>query len=354
MADIVIDTYKLKLYADRLANVNSRIGKLDRRIDGLYCRVGLQGLWDLLQADILTNYSLKLNLCQLYLLQTASDFEKVERELSSEDPTHFNKIILSDFIEILSPSLLVNYSLNLVSTIVSDRMQIDSDVWKQIQKQILKLPEDVKLAGDSLKWIEKLYDKTPDWLTHGFDVFLPETLKDAYTITSGLLQGNIKMDECWDVAKNIFSSNPKYAIVCETVEYVLDKGEKRSKEMERQMLEQLKEGDILGTVFEGAEGFVDTIIGGTIEVLGDVAGNAVDEIPVVKNISQFVEYGTGVFGLNDGDGYSLGGLIGQTGESIAEGIDGITDVVTDATDIVTDAVTGAIKTDINWVTNLFD
>ena len=73
--------------------MNSRIGKLDRRIDGLYCRVGLQGLWDLLQADILTNYSLKLNLCQLYLLQTASDFEKVERELSSEDPIHFNKII---------------------------------------------------------------------------------------------------------------------------------------------------------------------------------------------------------------------------------------------------------------------
>ena len=269
------------------------------------------------------------------MLQTASDFEKVERELSSEDPTHFNKIILSDFIEILSPSLLVNYSLNLVSTIVSDRMQIDSDVWKQIQKQILKLPEDVKLAGDTLKWIEKLYDKTPDWLTHGFDVFLPETLKDAYTITSGLLQGNIKMDECWDVAKNIFSSNPKYAIVCETVEYALDKGEKRSKEMERQMLEQLKEGDILGTVFEGAEGFVDTIIGGTIEVLCDVTGNAVDEIPVVKNISQFVEYGTGVFGWNDGDGYSLGGLIGQTGESIAEGIDGITDIVTDATDVVT-------------------
>lgn len=354
MADIVIDTYKLKLYADRLANVNSRIGKLDRRIDGLYCRVGLQGLWDLLQADILTQYSLKLNLCKLYLLQTASDFEKVERELASEDPIHFNKINLSDFIEILSPSLFVNYSLDLVSTIVSDKIQTDGDLWKQIQKQILELPEDVKLAGDSLKWIEKLYNKAPDWVTHGFDVFLPETLKDTYTLTSGLLQGNLKMEECWDVAKNILSIKTKYAIVCETIEYALDKGEKRSREMERQMLEQLKEGDILGTVFEGAEGFIDSIIGGTIEVLGDVAGNKVDKIPIIKNINQFVEYGTGVFGWNDGDGYSLGGLIGQAGESIAEGIDGITDIVTDATDVVTDAVTGGMKTGINWVSSLFD
>lgn len=353
MADIVIDTYKLKLYADRLENVNSRIGKLDRRMDGLYCRVGLQGLLDLLQADILTYYSLKLNLCKLYLLQTASDFEKVERELSSEDPIHFNKIILSDFIEVLSPSLLVNYSLNLVTTIVSDKVQTDSDIWKQIQEQILKLPEDVKLAGDSLKWIEKLYDKSPHWLTHAFDVFVPGTLKDAYTITSGLLQGNIKIEECWDTAKHVISSNPKLAVVCEMVDYALDRGEKRSQEMERQMLEQLKEGDFLGTVFEGAEGFVDTIVGGTIEVLGNAVGNTVDSIPVVENISQLVEYGTGVFGLNDGEGYSLGGLIGQTGESIAEGIDVVTDVVTDATDIVTDAMTDGIKTGINWVCGLF-
>ena len=61
-----------------------------------------------------------------------------------------------------------------------------------------------------------------------------------------------------------------------------------------------------------------------------------------------------MFGWNDGDGYSLGGLIGQTGESIAEGIDGITDIVTDATDVVTDAVTGGMKTGINWVNSLFD
>ena len=75
---IVVDTYKLRKYAQRLQTVNGRISRLDSRLDSLYWKVGLLDLWKLMQADILTGYSWRLNRCTAYLNDTASDFENVE------------------------------------------------------------------------------------------------------------------------------------------------------------------------------------------------------------------------------------------------------------------------------------
>ena len=50
MADLIVDTYKLNQYAGRLSSVNNKINQLDSRLDSLYWRVGLLGLWNLIQA----------------------------------------------------------------------------------------------------------------------------------------------------------------------------------------------------------------------------------------------------------------------------------------------------------------
>ncbi len=89
MSDIVINTYNLKQYAQRMGNVNSRITKLDWRLKTLYSQVGLQGLLSLIQADAMTCYSWRLLRCQSYLNQTATDFEKTENYISQFDPANF-------------------------------------------------------------------------------------------------------------------------------------------------------------------------------------------------------------------------------------------------------------------------
>ena len=78
---IKVDTYKLRSYAQRLQSVNSRISRLDRRLDSLYWDVGLLDLWNLMQADLLTGYSWRLQRAASYLNDTAFDFEKAENEL---------------------------------------------------------------------------------------------------------------------------------------------------------------------------------------------------------------------------------------------------------------------------------
>ena len=78
---IVVDTYKLQDYADRITKVHNRIKKVDQRLDSLYWKVGFLDLWNLLQADLLTGYSWRLNRCASYLNDTARDFENVETAL---------------------------------------------------------------------------------------------------------------------------------------------------------------------------------------------------------------------------------------------------------------------------------
>lgn len=78
---ITVDTYKLRNYAQRLQRINGRISRLDGRLDSLYWRVGLLDLWNLMQADILTGYSWRLNRCVSYLNDTATDFENAESAL---------------------------------------------------------------------------------------------------------------------------------------------------------------------------------------------------------------------------------------------------------------------------------
>lgn len=78
---IVVDTFKLSNYAERLKRVNSRIDTLDGRMDSLYWRVGLRDLWNLMKADLLTKYSGRLEKAARYLEDTADEFITVEQGL---------------------------------------------------------------------------------------------------------------------------------------------------------------------------------------------------------------------------------------------------------------------------------
>ena len=104
ISDIVVDTYNLKQYAQRLYNVNSRIVKLDWRLKTLYSPVGITVIWNLIRTDVIIGFSWLILRCQSYLSQTAIDFENVENELFNYDSLNFtgeqeNEIINTDVID---------------------------------------------------------------------------------------------------------------------------------------------------------------------------------------------------------------------------------------------------------------
>lgn len=329
MSDIiVVDTNKLNGYAQRLTKVTSRVSRLDSRIDSLYFKVKLTDLRTLRQADTLTRYNRNLGLCRSYLLATADDFEKVEQTIRKTDPEQLSRIRAGE----------TQTLLNLLRKFAS-RVSGNDDSPKSI-----------------FDFLDDFYNGLSAEDRLAIKVLMPDIVQQIYTVVSGLHQGDLTVEEVWDIAKDLASD--KVAVVLQAIDYSFNKGQLRSDEMERQMIEQLREGDVLGAVIDLGEGFIDTIIGGAIDVTGDVLGGAVDglidEIPVVKGINMATEYVTGLFGANEGDGYSIGGLIGTGAEAISDGLDYVTDGVTYVTDIVTDGITSGFKGGIKFVKSWFD
>lgn len=88
-SDIKVNTYLLRDYANRLASVNRRVTNLDRRIDSLYWKIcgnedfisSARALCNLINADMLTGYSFRLQLCINYLNESASAFDNAEANI---------------------------------------------------------------------------------------------------------------------------------------------------------------------------------------------------------------------------------------------------------------------------------
>lgn len=80
-AQIVIDTNRMQTYADAISRINHRIRQLNQDMDELYVQVGLIDIWNLLQADLLTSGSYKLERIENYLRETAVAFDSIEQQL---------------------------------------------------------------------------------------------------------------------------------------------------------------------------------------------------------------------------------------------------------------------------------
>jgi hypothetical protein len=87
---IVVNTDKLRIYANRLIAVNRKVANLNRRLDALYSRIGwdalyseagLENLLRLFETDVFTEYSWRINQCINYLSETAEAFDNAESRI---------------------------------------------------------------------------------------------------------------------------------------------------------------------------------------------------------------------------------------------------------------------------------
>lgn len=86
---IVINTATMRNHAVQLSVLSSRSKSLDRRMNSLYFHAGFDWnavrsvatLGSLLKAEVVLDFAGRLDKCASYLNETASDFEKAEREI---------------------------------------------------------------------------------------------------------------------------------------------------------------------------------------------------------------------------------------------------------------------------------
>lgn len=363
-----IDTSKVISIAQDFTNINNRYKDDFSSVENAIGK--LKSEWQQPQKVASAAFACFDEIKSKYFEPSIQDREQLAQYLCDavgigyEEVENTNKKILEGLfntVEAVIPMIDTTVQSNVSNAIASDNI-----LWDTVKEEIADFPEDINSAGEALAWLEEQYekghDRLPDWLSHGadvvLDIFVPSSLQTAYTLTSEILQGDLTLKDTWDAVTSVLKKNTKLAVICETINYTLDKGNARYDKMKQEITEQISEGDVLGAVFDGAEGFIDTIIGGSIEILGDVVGGLVDKIiddvPIVKGINKLVEYGTGLLGWNDGDGYSVGGLISAGTEIVSDVLDMATDFITDKIDVVTDAVTDGVKAGISWVKSWFD
>ena len=298
-------------------------------------------------ASKITSAQTKFSHISQMLLDGAKVAEHSARTFESVDSALAN--LYSGTVD--AASAVTNAAGNMVNSVVDAFGNINwTAVGDFFKDQWGNLKEDAKDAGDVLAWIEGKYDELPREAQGVLTVIgkwvVPGSLRKAYTATSEILQGEFTLESAWKLGKYIAKENKYISATMEAIEYTFETGNARYDEMYNEMKDQLLEGDILGVAIDGAEGFVDTIIGGTVECLGGMAGGIVDgaigKIPVVGNvIDEGFKYITGK--ITGGEEYSVGDLIDGTGKLVSKGLDKVTDVVTDATDVVTDMVTDGFK-----------
>ena len=80
---LVVDTNKLRQYANRLEKANKRLIEVDKRMDKLYLKVELREIIKLFYADLSIHENPRITKCVSYLNTTATEFELIERQVKN-------------------------------------------------------------------------------------------------------------------------------------------------------------------------------------------------------------------------------------------------------------------------------
>ena len=85
---ISIDTTTMASYASQLLSLSKRSKSLDQKMNSLYWHLGIEwgtiaNLGKLLKSGVILDFAGRLDKCANYLTDTASDFNKIERELAN-------------------------------------------------------------------------------------------------------------------------------------------------------------------------------------------------------------------------------------------------------------------------------
>lgn len=147
--EIVVNTYKLENYAQKLNKVCMRISSVNSQLQRVYWRVNgdeeslveAQRLRAVLNANTLLRYRDNLKKCVSYLNETASDFEETEQDVIKKRDNIYTAIITGEITcedeDIFDPTLISgnicntkDFSQDKMVVYLRNNSSYDTDFWK--------------------------------------------------------------------------------------------------------------------------------------------------------------------------------------------------------------------------------
>ena len=186
MGEMIVDTNKLRYYAEKIQSANSRLSKLDQRLNQLYGNAGLLGVWQLIQMGSISGVRWELQKVSGYLYETATSWETVENRLNQIDPSHCYLTNHSFVSKLFGDMYLPGFTLTSHEFFGFFEDRINDYI------EILKSSDDPKEKFDAtVKWLKSIsgdISTLKDYVEGfgGIDVKFPSPIKDGMDFIKAL------------------------------------------------------------------------------------------------------------------------------------------------------------------------
>ena len=252
--EIRINTKQFEKYSKILSDVIKQIGFVDVRLKGLLFDAPLSELINIVKADLMTGYYSELVNCKIYLDVASTSFESAEKSIISKD--------------IFSKSFTTS------TKSINDMLV---DLYKSIKKKAETLVKSIYTS--SVAWYGGL-SKEDKNRVNGMLELIPG-YSDAAALYKIIQKKKVESDEIKsifstlsDISKDTDSYGGSVKMGIKAVGIVLGnvyKLKQKSQSYEDVAERQLASGDILGTLDTLSDDFEDTIIGGTVLSINELA-----------------------------------------------------------------------------------
>lgn len=147
--------------------------------------------------------------------------------------------------------------------------------WEQLKR-------DWANAGESMEWLGEQYSKLPEEVRGKIEKALGGTLTTAISTTYDIITGNVTWDTAYDVIGEIFEGSSTGKAIIGTLKEVFEGDAiERQGYYDQLAMDQIKQGNILSGVTTQLGAFTDTILIGSVDILGDIAMGVVEDLPLV-------------------------------------------------------------------------
>ncbi len=152
--------------------------------------------------------------------------------------------------------------------------------------------EDWKQAGSALEWLHELYEtNVPEELREDLKALGKKALGgqifSAYDVTYDIITGNVDMDTFFTGAKAVLGGT-KGGALKGAYEYALEVQEKDVQYTQRS-IDELVSGNVVTGLFNMGASFIDEIGTGVIDIGGSLAIGAVEKIPGISKIEDYLD-----------------------------------------------------------------
>lgn len=220
-----------------------------------------------------------------------------------------------------------------------------------------QLKEDWQNAGESMEWLGDKYNQLPDEVKKKIEEALGGALTTSISITYDIVTGNVTWDTAYDFIGEVFEGSSTGQAIIGTLKEVFEGGAlERQSYYDQLSYDQIDEGHVLAGLSTQCGAFVDTILIGAVDVLGDMGTGIIEDLPLVGLVTDALG-----FDLSDTwDGWmssaheGMNDFITNTTEAIGEFEENAQEFISDAWDAGTEFVSDAWDAGTEFVGDAID